>query len=187
VPDAASSNRRYLVTGPRLGLRKVTADDDQWLYELVRDPDVQRNLNYRVQDESFEQWRRRPDALVRSKSWLRCVAASLVDSEAVGFVSLGSVKSAPELIVLLRPAWRGKGYGTEAARLLVDYGFGRMGIEKIGGGALSGNKASIRMLEKLGFVRQPEGDYVAEDQWGDGTVVEWDFALHRARWEGMRR
>jgi len=105
----------------------------------------------------------------------------------VGFLSLGVAASDPELIVLLRSEWQGKGFGTEAARLIVDYGFGCMGLTKIGGGAFEFNLASQRMLEKIGFVRRPKTDGRYENAWGPGEVVELDYVLSRDRWEILRR
>lgn len=49
---------------------------------------------------------------------------------------------------------RGKGYGTEAARLVVDYGFGKLNLETIYLGVNSENAGAIRSYEKAGFRRE---------------------------------
>lgn len=49
--------------------------------------------------------------------------------------------------------WAG-GVATEAARALVDFGFERMGLARIYAQVLDGNGASMRILEKLGMVRE---------------------------------
>ena len=50
-------------------------------------------------------------------------------------------------------AW-GKGYATEAATALVDFGFRELGLERIYAQVLEGNAASCRVLEKLGMVSE---------------------------------
>jgi len=176
--------REYLIIGERIGLSPVLPEDEPFVYDLWRDPMVQRNLNFRAPDESFDDWLR---AEAERPSWLRCATLSITDETFVGFLSLGVAASDPELIVLLRSEWQGKGFGTEAARLIVDYGFGCMGLTKIGGGAFEFNLASQRMLEKIGFVRRPKTDGRYENAWGPGEVVELDYVLSRDRWEILRR
>ena len=48
--------------------------------------------------------------------------------------------------------YHGKGYGTLAVRWLVDYGFTRLGLEKIEASIYTGNWASRRIFEKNGFI-----------------------------------
>lgn len=49
-----------------------------------------------------------------------------------------------------KPYW-GRGYMTEAAKALVDHGFGAMSLDSIGSGHLPENLASRKVLTKLGF------------------------------------
>ena len=44
-----------------------------------------------------------------------------------------------------------KGYGTEAARLIINYGFEQLNLHRISSGALSFNERSIRMHKSIGF------------------------------------
>ncbi|MGN6748922.1 MAG: GNAT family N-acetyltransferase [Xanthobacteraceae bacterium] len=48
------------------------------------------------------------------------------------------------------PSWN-RGYGTEAARAVIDYGFARLGHDVLHSGARVSNPASRRVLEKCGF------------------------------------
>jgi len=50
-------------------------------------------------------------------------------------------------------AW-GKGYATEAAGALVDFGFGEMALARIYAHVLEGNAASCRVLDKLGMINE---------------------------------
>jgi len=43
---------------------------------------------------------------------------------------------------------------TEAVKLIVDYGFKNLDIVRIQAGVLSNNPASMRVLEKAGFIKE---------------------------------
>jgi len=48
----------------------------------------------------------------------------------------------------------GKGYATEAVRLILDYAFKEVGFHRVEAGAMPRNIGSARVLEKAGFVRE---------------------------------
>jgi ribosomal-protein-alanine N-acetyltransferase len=54
-------------------------------------------------------------------------------------------------LYLARAFW-GRGLATEAGRAFVDFGFGELGLKRIVTAVEVGNAASVRVLEKLGFV-----------------------------------
>ncbi|WP_409304829.1 GNAT family N-acetyltransferase [Peribacillus sp. SCS-155] len=51
----------------------------------------------------------------------------------------------------------GKGYMTQAVRLAVGYGFGKLKLHRIEAGVMPHNRASIRVLEKAGFHKEGIG------------------------------
>ena len=58
----------------------------------------------------------------------------------------------------LAPSWWGRGHAVEALRVLVDYAFGALALERLAGAADVPNEASHRMLVSAGFVAQRECD-----------------------------
>jgi ribosomal-protein-alanine N-acetyltransferase len=77
----------------------------------------------------------------------------------------GDVVIAGEAVLayyLARPYW-GRGLATEAGRAFIAYGFGERGLSRIVAGANTNNRASNRVLEKLGFARVRSGS--GEHQW----------------------
>ncbi len=52
------------------------------------------------------------------------------------------------------PDYRGKGYGTDAMRVLVRYGFQELGLYRIQLGVIGYNTRAVRSYEKVGFVRE---------------------------------
>ena len=72
----------------------------------------------------------------------------------IGSAGIKPMDGGPEIEIgyhLARAAW-GKGYATEVARALVDYGFSRLGLTRIVGVARPENQASRRVLQKAGLV-----------------------------------
>lgn len=55
-------------------------------------------------------------------------------------------------ILIFRPDELGKGVGTEATRLTVDYGFKRLNAHRIWLGVNNENKAAIECYKKVGFI-----------------------------------
>jgi [ribosomal protein S5]-alanine N-acetyltransferase len=68
------------------------------------------------------------------------------------------------------PYW-GKGYATEAARAVVTYGFGTLGLHRIFASHFSNNPASARVLRKIGM--HHEGSLRAHVlKWGELLDLE---------------
>jgi ribosomal-protein-alanine N-acetyltransferase len=79
------------------------------------------------------------------------------------------------------PFW-GHGYGTEAARAVIAYGFGTLGLNRIFGIIFTRNAASGRVLEKAGM--KFEGVHRKHDKkWGELLDVA-VYAILREEWEG---
>lgn len=68
-----------------------------------------------------------------------------------------------DLAIWIYPNYRGKGFGTSAFSLAVDHIFRNMNLRYIYAGCYCDNRASLRMLEKVGFVRFPAGDQQEEN------------------------
>ena len=72
--------------------------------------------------------------------------------------------------ISLKRAFWGQGYGSEAARLLLGYGFGALGLHRIGLEVFAFNPRAVRAYEKLGF--KLEGRL--------REVLHWDGRYHDA-------
>lgn len=59
-----------------------------------------------------------------------------------------------EFAIMIGPDHVGRGYGTEAAELMVSYGFRELGLNRIGLSVWAYNTRAIRSYEKVGFQRE---------------------------------
>lgn len=67
----------------------------------------------------------------------------------------------------------GKGYMTEAVRLIVDYGFKELNLHRIEAEVMPRNTGSIRILEKTGFHKEgiARKNVMINGNWEDNQVL----------------
>lgn len=75
------------------------------------------------------------------------------EPELVGFCGLRPIGESADVEVLygIAPRLWGRGLATEAARAVLDFGFRRAALPRIYAGADPPNRASFRVIEKLGM------------------------------------
>ena len=95
--------------------------------------------------------------------WLRA------DERRIGRIGLFHVgtQAAPlalrgqrEIGWMLAQSSQGKGFASEAARAVLGHGFGALALPEIYSQTSDSNAASTRMMQRLGFARCPDLDYV---------------------------
>jgi len=147
---------RTLLRTARLTMREFTAADFDDLLRLDSDPRVLKYINGGKPMPRTEV----QAALTRVTGYyalypgLGVWRASRRDNGAfIGWYCLKYCPPTTDVEVgyrLLFEAW-GKGFATEGARALVDYGFGQLGVSRIIGVTHPGNKASQHVLQKSGL------------------------------------
>src|SRR6266704_585013 len=82
-----------------------------------------------------------------------------------GFVGLAVPAFAAHFTPCVEIGWRlaaehwGFGYATEAARAVMTYGFGPLGLDEIVSFTTTGNVRSRRVMERLGMTHDPADDF----------------------------
>jgi len=90
-------------------------------------------------------------------------------------------KEAGEICYHISKKYRGKGYATEASRLLISYCFNKLKFRKIYADTDPDNFASQKVLKKLGF--ELEGT-IREKHFVKGKWIdELDFGLLKSEWK----
>lgn len=81
---------------------------------------------------------------------------TLSDDIVIGFVVLFNIKwsnqSAVMAIGIGDKAYRGKGYGQDALKLLLNYAFNELNLHRVGLTVMSYNTDAIKAYERVGFV-----------------------------------
>ena len=147
---------------PRLSLRPLSAADLAAMHAISTDPVVRRFLwDDRVvpEEECAELLAESRCRFDESGAGLFGVALRQDPAQLIGYAGLWAMGDPPELELLyaLLPAHAGRGLATEAARAVMAYGAQRLGLTEFRACVDAPNAASIRVLERLGFVREQPG------------------------------
>lgn len=146
-----------LLEGERVYLRPPEKGDVGNLYRSFYDPVVRRFTGtYRViPKDAFGSWL---ENVTKDESRLLLLIVTQEDDRVVGDVELQEIhpvnRSAWIRIALHDEQEFGKGYGTEAMGLMLDYGFGCLNLHRIELEVYDYNHRAIRIYEKLGFRRE---------------------------------
>jgi RimJ/RimL family protein N-acetyltransferase len=158
VPGAFGYGDSILV-GERVRLRGVRDDDLPTLARWEMDPGRMVTLSTRVAPaseaaatERIAKWS------ANEKDDLGFAIETLADPPVlVGNIGLWGARAKDRCATLgiaLGRAHIGRGYGTDAMRVIVGYGFREMGLHRIQLGVAPFNPAGIRAYEKAGFVEE---------------------------------
>jgi RimJ/RimL family protein N-acetyltransferase len=161
-----------MLKSTHLYLGPIKADDLPLLLEWVNDREqVLLNAPYKpIAEARHREWfaaiQRRNDAFIFG---IRLRDANKL----IGSCQLHSIshvhRSAELQIRLGDVEERGRGYGTEAVRLLLDFAFKDLNLHRIYLNVLGTNSRAIRVYEKIGFVREGVGREAAHI---DGRYVD---------------
>ncbi len=110
---------------------------------------------------------------------------TLADDQLIGFVVLFNFKwssqAAQLAIGIGRAEYRGKGYGHDALKLILNYAFSELNLNRVGLTVLSYNISAIKAYERVGFVR--EGALRQAVRRGGAYHDMLQYGILRAEWE----
>lgn len=161
-----------LLKGDKVYLKLFEEEDIPNRVKWINDPDIQFTLNYDI-----------PTSVSKTKKWFanavtdptrREFSIFTVDGDKhIGFCGLFNIKvpvmkAELHCVVGEKAFWSG-GYGTEAYKLLDEYGFVELGLNKIYGYQLLHNHGAHRVVEKLGWQRE---GLLRQETYSHGTVKD---------------
>jgi RimJ/RimL family protein N-acetyltransferase len=144
-----------LLEGKNVNLRVMEKEDIDFLDEFNNDVDSRGEYEPIDQMSKSEQMKQL-DAAVSSPSDFKLFIIQKKDGTRIGEIyhRLSRPFKGMEIVYMLIPKEWGKGFGTEAVQLMVDYLFLSKDHARIQAIINVGNKASQRVLEKSGFQRE---------------------------------
>jgi RimJ/RimL family protein N-acetyltransferase len=165
-------------------------EDAKALARWTEDPEYMRLLNFDPAvprpPESFED--KKDDERDNDGRHFNFMFHTLAEDKLIGFGGMNvswNNQSAWVYIGIGEPDYRGKGYGSDAMRLLVNYGFRELGLYRVGLGVFGYNTRAIRAYEKLGFVY--EGAQ-RESLYREGQRYDTlSMSILRPEWDAMQQ
>jgi len=148
-----------LFESDRIILRKMTAQDAAVYHKWRNDIDVMQTTAPLLDVYTIEETEDFVNKTILGSSSSKCYL--IVDKQSdkpIGITSLIKIdykNGNAECIIDIgeKEVW-GKGYGSEAMKLLLDYGFQEMNLHRIYLRVFSFNSRAIKLYEKLGFKQE---------------------------------
>jgi RimJ/RimL family protein N-acetyltransferase len=161
--------------GEMIRLRPLRADDAPAMWEMVTDPASMRLTGTRVpltRDE-VERWCATVSA---APGRIDLAITANGSDEYLGEIVLEGIDESigrADLRLVMRPAYRGRGYGTEAIQLVLGLAYDGIGLHRVGLEVLSLNNRAHSMYENIGFsVEGRRRDAFRDgDGWCDGILM----------------
>lgn len=173
-------------TGPRICLRPVEVEHGPIFQAWINDPENHQFLA-----------RYRPLNGAEEKAWLEKAHERKDDhvfeialregGRLIGICSLRCGESPHRNgeigITIGEPEFQGKGYGADALRLLLGYGFDTLGLHRVALRVYENNPRAIRCYEKCGFRR--EGAHRQARWWAGRWWDILDYAILEQEWHTL--
>ena len=164
--------RDLILRGEQIYLRPITADDTELAVRWRNQPSLVANFLYRkpITPKDHEDW-------LANKVFKGLVHQFIVcrneDDKPLGSAYLQNFdeesRRAEWGIYLGEEQTYGKGVGTEAGHLILDYAFNTLGLHKVVSRVLARTTASARMSEKVGSIQEA---YLRDEYFLDGQYED---------------
>lgn len=146
-----------MLAGERVTLRYLKAEDKDLYQKWINDRDIihYNTTYYPVSDYSHDRWFEE----VSTRKDL--IIFSIVENANRGLIGSCSLRNINQLhrngevqIRIGEKEFHGKGYGSEAVKLLVEYGFVELNLHRIFLQVFNDNLRAIKSYKKCGFVEE---------------------------------
>lgn len=143
--------------GERVYLRPIEVDDADLYFQMLFNPEVRR-LTGSQKAFTREEVTQYIQGKVNDSSGVLLLIALRENDQVIGDVQIGDIdrnnRNAYIRIAIDSSKFQGKGYGSEAMLLMLDYGFGILNLHRIELNVFAFNARAIHTYEKLGFQRE---------------------------------
>ncbi len=135
-------------------LRPVEKEDMDLIYRALQNPEIRRLTGAKniATKPQLEQYFERINSDNNRVDFTICLKEN---NEVIGDIALMNIsqsnRSAVTRIAISKEAYFGKGYGTEAMKLMLDYAFGVLNLHRVQLDVYSYNERAIKSYEKVGF------------------------------------
>ncbi len=139
----------------------------EWWNDTTYQATLRRDAIFLITEETLEEWNLRPGDRA-NRDFFGFAIRRIEDDLLIGNCGLMQIRwqarSCELFIGIGNPEMRGKGYGADALRVLVNYCFQEMNLHRVGLVVSGFNAQAIQMYERVGFTHEGAmRDYVYRD------------------------
>ena len=144
------------IHGERVDLRTVELEDLDFLKKNINDPKIRKYLD---QNRPYNRMMEREfvENIGKKSDQVHFLITDAEDDEKIGMVSLMEINNTigkAEIGLWITPEHQEEGYGTEASKLVTDYGFDELRLNRIFARVYDNNPRSISIWEKLDYRKE---------------------------------
>jgi [ribosomal protein S5]-alanine N-acetyltransferase len=144
------------IVAERIQLRPFSLEDAPWVQKLAGDyaiADTTLNLPHPYLDGMAENWISGHAEAFENRESLTLAIVDTLPNALVGAISLMGMTQGyrAELGYWIGKPYWGRGFCTEAARLMLNYAFEQLGMRRVYSSHLARNPASGRVMQKIGM------------------------------------
>ena len=142
----------------RIRLRAMEPEDLETMYAMENDRQTWDVTNFSVPYSKYvlKQYMENSQCDMFADRQLRMMIVRCEDNAVVGTIDItdfAPMHSRGEVGIAVRREYQGKGYASDALRLLCDYAFGFLFLKQLIVHVAADNEVSLRLFGSLGFVR----------------------------------
>ena len=160
-----------------LAARKFRPEDAKRLYEIHAEESVRKwipNESYEDSGEAEETALFFADCVDRHQLPYVLAVESKHTGELIGDTGINEVEGKPgevEIGYVICEQFSGNGYATELVKAMTEFAVSEFGTGVLYGRVMHGNDASVRVLEKNGYLFEKEEFGAEDDPYGNGMLV----------------
>ncbi|MFY0544387.1 GNAT family N-acetyltransferase [Brevibacillus sp. H7] len=142
--------------GEQVYLRPIGLEDTDLYFRMLFHPETRR-LTGTQKSFTREQIHRYIEGKSQDTSSLLLLIALRETDEVIGDIALQSIDSYnrnANIRIAIEEPYQGKGYGSEAMKLMLDYGFGIVNLHRIELNVFAYNERATHVYEKIGFKKE---------------------------------
>ena len=178
--DKIKKNKKHnlFIDGERIYLRELRFSDVNRNYcNWMKDLEVTQYLESRFERWTIKKLRDYVRKIKNSPDYLFLAIISKYNNKHVGNIKIGPINRIHKFsdigIIIGEKRFWGKGFATEAIKLVVEFCFAKLKLHKVTAGVYSNNIGSIKAFKKAGFsiegIRKKQ--YLYKGNYIDGIIL----------------
>lgn len=139
----------------KITIRKFERDDIPNKVEWINNPENNQFLHYDIPIKIEKTQRWFDSNIGRTDRYDAVIEADGIPCGTIGLLNIDRKNSKAEYYIAMgETSLKGKGVSTKASKLIIEYGFNELGLNKIYLFTETENIAAQRLFEKVGFVKE---------------------------------
>ena len=167
-----------IIETERLILRTWKNFDLDAYYHINQDPMVTEFLGGPLSMQEIQDFMKAQNQQFDQMGYALWAVEEKSSGKLIGFIGLNQLETGFPFSPCVEIGWRlgseywKKGYATEGARVVLDYGFKNIKLKEIIAFTVPANIRSIRVMEKIGMVKDVEGNFAHPKLPGDHRLSQ---------------